>query len=379
MTEEATSLLVLGGLGFVGRHFVKYVVDYQLASYIRVVDKRVPAMAYLTADFRQIFSHPSVEFVQANLNNDIHLERAFGKSERFNGRFNMVVNLAADTTFSRPLEFYEETIVAVRTKCARQAAEVQVDKYIEVSTTQVYAGSSKSKAKESDKIEPWTNLAKAHAAAEVAVAKIASASVLDHCVLRLPIVYGPGDTHGLMPRITVAAVYAKTKERMELLWGEGLRINTVHVQDAAAALYHLLCSGTKGETYNLVDKGDTSQGSLNAVLEQVFPGLKTGYYSGITSMLAQTQMDELVEEANGGHMGPWQDLCKECGISVTPLDPWLEKELLYNHHTSIDGSKLEATGFEVSCPQVTKDLVLDAIQYWTQLDKFPPLDRIASA
>jgi nucleoside-diphosphate-sugar epimerase len=261
----------------------------------------------------------------------------------------------------------------VRALCAQRAAATGVDKYIEVSTAQVYAGTSKTPAKEGDAPKPWTNVGKAHLAAEMAVLAVPG---LDATVLRLPIVYGPADKSGLMPRLSVGAVYAHTGDKMELLWGEGLRLNTVHVQDVGACLYHLLCSGGRGEVYNLVDKNATTQGTLCRALEQVFPKLKTGYVGSVLSSLAQIKLDELVDEANDGHMAPWDDLCRVSKVGYTPLTPWLDKELLYEHHTALDGSKLEATGFEVSCPNVTAELLTDQLRYWIDLGKFPPLDTI---
>ena len=42
MPTEKPRVLVLGGTGFVARHFVKYLVDNDLASKIRVADKQLP-------------------------------------------------------------------------------------------------------------------------------------------------------------------------------------------------------------------------------------------------------------------------------------------------------------------------------------------------
>lgn len=39
--------LIAGGMGTVGRNFVKYLIDNNLASEIRVADKRVAFMAFL--------------------------------------------------------------------------------------------------------------------------------------------------------------------------------------------------------------------------------------------------------------------------------------------------------------------------------------------
>jgi dTDP-D-glucose 4,6-dehydratase len=44
---------------------------------------------------------------------------------------------------------------------------------------------------------------------------------------------------------------------MEFLWDKDLKMNTVHVRDVCAALWHLGQNGKVGEIYNLADSGDT--------------------------------------------------------------------------------------------------------------------------
>ena len=372
--QQPVAALVLGGLGFIGRHYVKYLLDYGLATHIRVVDKVVASMAYLNREFLEIMNSPAVEYVQANLAVDDHVDRAFAPSEAIPMPFQFVVNLAAETKCGKPEAVYNLNISQLREKCAAKAAAHGVQKYIDVSTAQVYAGKDKP-AKEGDKPDPWTLAGKAHLRAEQALPHI---SGLDYCVLRLPYVYGPGDQNGLMPRIAVAAVYAYSREKMELLWGDDLRLHTVHVQDVAAALYHLICSGTKGEVYNLVDNNDTTQGKLCKTLQAVFSGLQVGYIGSLKSFAATNmQLDDLVDAANDGHFSHWDELCKAGGINYTPLAPWLEKELLYHNHVALDGSKIAATGFECSCPAPTAELLLDEIQYWVGLEKFPAMSVIA--
>lgn len=61
------NVLVLGGVGFIGRNFVKYLVDNNLAAKIRVVDKVLPAIAFLGKDHQEAFNNPIVEFMQGNL------------------------------------------------------------------------------------------------------------------------------------------------------------------------------------------------------------------------------------------------------------------------------------------------------------------------
>jgi nucleoside-diphosphate-sugar epimerase len=364
--ESPVSLLVLGGLGMIGRNFVKYVVDYGIAQHVRVVDKAIPVMAYLSDEHKATFAAPSVEVVQANLNMAEHVDRAFAPSEKCPHPFHLVVNLAAETRYGLPAETYK-SILDLRVLCAQKAAAMQAEKYIEVSTGQVYSGSKSKPAKETDATAPWTKIGEMHLAAERAIAAIPA---LNYVILRLPTVYGAADKGGLMPRIVCAATYQHTQQRMEFLWGEDLRVHTVHVQDVAACLWHLLVGGDVGETYNLADGNDTSQGKFNRVLEQLFQ-IETGFYGAIASTLAQIKLDALVEEANDGHMAPWDDMCRAQNIYNTPLSPYLHKELLYKHHLALDGAKLAATGFECSCPLLTVELVADSIDYWRKQNVFP--------
>jgi nucleoside-diphosphate-sugar epimerase len=61
------NVLVLGGVGFIGRNFVKWLVDHGVANKIRVVDKVLPQTAFLGKAHQDAFNHPSVEYKQANL------------------------------------------------------------------------------------------------------------------------------------------------------------------------------------------------------------------------------------------------------------------------------------------------------------------------
>lgn len=66
MSPQPT-VLVLGGVGFIGRNFVAYLVENDLASEIRVIDKVLPQTAYLNKRFAAAFD--KVEFMQGNLSN----------------------------------------------------------------------------------------------------------------------------------------------------------------------------------------------------------------------------------------------------------------------------------------------------------------------
>lgn len=61
------TVLTLGGLGFIGKNFIQYLVENELASEIRVVDKVLTETAGLNT--KQEAAYQKVEVLQKNLSN----------------------------------------------------------------------------------------------------------------------------------------------------------------------------------------------------------------------------------------------------------------------------------------------------------------------
>eukprot|EP01133_Synstelium_polycarpum_P017769 gene17769-21197_t len=363
--SQKPNVLILGGVGFIGRNLVQFLVEKQLCQRIRVVDKVLPATAFLGKKHLEAFAHPSVEYMQGNLTSPASITKVFTLE---GGKFNYVFNLAGETKYGQTEAVYKEKVFDVTDKCATEAAKQGVDKFVEVSTAQVYDAKKKA-SKEGDKVDPWTLIAKYKLNAEARLKEIAG---LNWIVLRPSVVYGPGDILGLSPRIITGAVYKHLDEKMQFLWGSDLRYNTVHVNDVCKALWHVAATCPKGTIFNVSDKGDTEAGGISKILEKVF-NIKTGFHGSIISNLAQMNLKAVCEEANNKHLKPWSDLCKEKGILNTPLTPYIDQELLYNNHLAVDGAAIEATGFKYDHPELTEASIREQIEYFTSQNLFPTL------
>lgn len=357
------NVLVLGGVGFIGRNLVTYLVENNLAENIRVVDKVLPSTAFLGAPHAAAFESPNVEYKQCNLTSTAGVDKAYTREE---GKFELVFNLAAETKYGQTEEVYAEKVLSLSTKVAEAAVKFGANKYVETSTAQVYHEGKKA-SKEEGKLSPWTNLAKYKLQAEGAIKAIEG---LPWVIVRPATVYGPGDISGISPRIICGAVYKHLSETMKFLWSGDLRINTVHVRDVCAALWHLSQNAEVNTTWNLCDKGDTTQKKINKMLEQIF-SIKTGFLGAAISSIAKLKLKDVTEEINDKHLKPWADLCRDAGILNTPLTPYIDQELLYNNSLSIDGAAIESTGFSYTVPEVTVDLLKEQIEYYVQQNLFP--------
>jgi len=357
-------VLVLGGVGFIGRNFVKYLLDNDLCSEIKVLDKVLPVTAFMSQEHRAAFEDPRVVCKQANLSSPASIKKNFAPEGE---TWDVVFNLAAETKYGQTEEVYKEKVLDVCIKCAAEASELGVKKWVEVSTAQVYDPPKKGKvAAENAKLAPWTKLAKFKLDAENHLASTG----LNYSVLRPATVYGPGDCSGVAPRIIVGAVYKKLDEKQKNLWTKDLALNTVHVDDVCAAMWASR-EFDSGSVYNLADKANTDQGKINKFLEEIY-GIKTGFWGSMASNLVKTVgLKAVAEEANDKHLKPWSDLCKEQGIASTPLSPYIDQELLYNNGLAVDGSAIEKTGFKYSHPELTVQDFRDVMAYFQSQGLFP--------
>ena len=67
MEPPKPKVLVLGGVGFIGRNFVQFLVERNLASFVRVVDKVLPPTAFLGKQHKAALEAECVEYKQGNL------------------------------------------------------------------------------------------------------------------------------------------------------------------------------------------------------------------------------------------------------------------------------------------------------------------------
>jgi nucleoside-diphosphate-sugar epimerase len=376
MADEKPSVLIIGGLGYIGRFLALHIHKNNLASDVRLVDKVLPQLAWLAPEFSEACSQD--KFVQADASRSESLARIFDRTD--GKEWDFVFNCGGETRYSQEDEVYKLRSLNLSLAVGREAAKRKVKTFVELSTGMVYKSDS-SPSKEGDKLKPWSKIAVFKLQAEEELAKIEGLNLV---IVRLPHVYGPYASQWVATALCMARVYKHIEEEMKWLWTKDLRTNTAHIDDVTRALWDIAVwnaagkdkwdSGSMGQvpTFNVVDKGATSQGTLAVIIGEIFK-IQTNFQGQLISTFARLNLDSVVDDVNDETLGPWADLLADAGITRPgPLTPFMEKELLKDTDLSMDGSRLEnVLGFKYEKPTMTKELVEEVIESYKNMKWWP--------
>ncbi|KAI4220465.1 MAG: hypothetical protein L6R36_007611 [Xanthoria steineri] len=387
--DTKPAVLIIGGLGYIGRFLALHLHKNNLSCSIRLVDKVLPQLARLAPEFLDACS-PS-NFLQADASREQSLGKIFTPPASCPRKeYTYVFNCGGETRYSQEDAVYKARSVELSVNLARECARRKTPALVEFSTGQIYKPPNSSTVKsggckEDATTKPWTKLAKYKLFAEEELEKLRKTEQLRYVVLRLGHVYGPYDMGYLARGLCLAKVYERKREEMKWLWTKDLRVNTVHVEDVCAAALQAAkwCAspaadqepaGLDKRTFNIVDQGDTSQGTLTTIFSQLFD-LKTGFQGSLISSFARFNMESVVDDVNEEILGPWADLLKENGITDSgPLSPFMEKELLRDCDLCLDaGRARRVLGWKVEAGReaLTVEGVRDVLDSYRRMGWWP--------
>ncbi|KAK3949278.1 hypothetical protein QBC32DRAFT_40338 [Pseudoneurospora amorphoporcata] len=373
---EKPSVLIIGGLGYIGRFLALHIHKNNLASDVRIVDKVLPQLAWLAPEFEEACA--GSKFMQADASREQSLQRIFDRAD--GKQWDYVFNCGGETRYSQEDEVYKLRSLQLSLAVGKEAAKRGVKCFIELSTGMVYKPDS-SPSREQDKLKPWSKIAVFKLQAEEELAKIPGLNLV---IVRLAHVYGPYAPQWVATALCMARVYQALGSEMKWLWTKNLCTNTVHIHDVTRSLWRVAEWYTAGKTkwdsakmgptptFNVVDKGHTTQGTMADLIGDVF-GIKTGFQGTIISNFAKIHLHDVVEDVNDELLGPWAGLLEDAGITKPgPLTPFMEEELLKDTDLSMDGSRLEElVGFNYEKPQINKELLQEVIESYKRMKWWP--------
>ncbi len=257
------NILVTGGCGFIGSHFIKYLL--KKSQNIHVVNVDILSYCANPENVREISRDKRYRFYKADIA-DYNKMSAIMKKHRID----CIVNFAAESNNNKalvkPIDFAKTNALgtAVLLEAARQN---KVKRFHHISTCEVYGQlslASKAKFSEDSPLAPRTPYNASKAAAEHIVRSY-------HYTFGLPITisncgnnYGPNQfPENIIPIFTIKALLNKS---LPMFASTHNKREWVHVLDHCRAIDLILTKGEIGETYNV---GSNLEKSIVEIADEI--------------------------------------------------------------------------------------------------------------
>jgi dTDP-glucose 4,6-dehydratase len=244
------TLLITGGYGFIGSHFIRLlrhekpqwrIVNLDLLTYAGNTDN--------LADLNLAANDPQYRFVQGDIA-DHALVRKIFETESLDA----LVNFAAETHVDRSLldsaPFVKTNIEGVRV-LLEVANQHGIERFLQVSTDEVYGSLApdESAFSEDSPLLPNSPYAASKAAADLLVRAYHRSYRIPTLITRCGNNYGPYQfPEKFLPLFITNAL----NDQPLPIYGDGKQIRDwIHVEDHARAALHVLEQGVPGEIYNV--------------------------------------------------------------------------------------------------------------------------------
>ncbi|MEU8349125.1 dTDP-glucose 4,6-dehydratase [Streptomyces sp. NPDC048845] len=255
------NVLVTGGAGFIGSHFVKRILAAENVARVTVLDALTYAGHIETLG--AAFLSPRLAFVHGNIL-DAQLV------DDLMARHSMVVHFAAeshvDRSFAAASTFLSTNVTGTHT-LLDAAMRHGTQRFVHVSTDEVYGPLVEGTATEESPLRPSVPYAASKAASDLIALSYFHTYGLPVCVTRSSNNYGP---HQHPEKVIPRFITRLQSGEPVTIHGRGEHTrNWLHVEDNCAGIDAVLRGGTPGEVYNLGGGTDLTTRELTDHLLQI--------------------------------------------------------------------------------------------------------------
>ena len=238
------NILVTGGAGFIASHVAIRLCEL---NYKVVVYDKLDYNACLT-NLEALFDLPNFKFVKGDITSPDLLSYVLRK-EKIDTILHFAAQTHVDNSFGNSFAFTQTNIYGTHVLLESAKASGLIQRFIHVSTDEVYGGGESDQANTDTVLEPKNPYAATKAAAEFLVKSYYRSFQLPTIVTRGNNVYGPHQfPEKLIPKFTNQLL----RDMPLTLHGDGSSERFfLYVKDVVAAFETILHQGTPGTVYNI--------------------------------------------------------------------------------------------------------------------------------
>ncbi len=256
------SVLVTGGCGFIGSNFIHYLLRAE--PEVTVVNLDALTYAGNLANLAHLADHPRYRFVHGDITDREAVRRAAVGVRA-------VINFAAESHVDRSIQdsgpFVRTNVLGTQV-LLDVAREVGVEKYVQVSTDEVYGSLGPTGAfTEQTPLAPNSPYAASKAAADLLVRSYVHTFGLPAVITRCSNNYGP---YQFPEKLIPLFISNLMRDEPVPVYGDGLQVRDwIHVRDHAAAVHRAWRDGRPGEVYNFGGRCERTNLALTHTLLDV--------------------------------------------------------------------------------------------------------------
>ncbi|MCE5197426.1 MAG: dTDP-glucose 4,6-dehydratase [Armatimonadota bacterium] len=236
-------LLVTGGAGFIGSNFVRHILSKYDDYHITVLD----ALTYAghLENLRDVWDDCRFAFVKGDIRKAEDVTKPVEEAD-------IVINFAAESHVDRsihdPEAFITTDVMGVFTLC-EAAKKYGVEKFIQISTDEVYGDVEEGFSKETDPVSPNSPYSSSKAGGELLARSYWRTYGVPVMITRGSNTYGPyQQPEKLVPLFVSNAIDGKPLP----VYGDGMQIRDwLHVMDHCSGVETVMLKGEPGEIYNI--------------------------------------------------------------------------------------------------------------------------------
>ncbi len=243
MPGMSRTYLVTGGAGFIGSNFIRHLMKVEPAA--SVINLDLLSYAGVKATVDELDRSDGHTFVRGDIRDAALVDSLLGNVD-------VVVNFAAESHVDRSIEgpsVFLETNVVGTGVLLDAAMRHGVDRFIQVSTDEVYGSIEEGFATEEWKLHGSSPYSASKAGADLLVGSYAVTFDYPAIITRCTNNYGPYQFPEKMIPLFVTNLLAAEKVPV---YGDGLNERDwLFVEDHCSAIHTLVDEGTAGEIYNI--------------------------------------------------------------------------------------------------------------------------------
>ncbi|XP_043928939.1 dTDP-D-glucose 4,6-dehydratase isoform X2 [Protopterus annectens] len=238
-------ILVTGGAGFIASHVVISLVK-RYPHYLIINLDKLDYCASLK-NLETVIESPNYRFVEGDIC-DAHFVKLLFEVEKIDTVLHFAAQTHVDHSFCCSAEFTKVNVYGTHV-LVKAAFEAGVEKFIHVSTDEVYGDGAEDEFDESSPPKPTNPYALSKAAAECVVLSYWESYAFPVIITRSSNVYGP---HQFPEKVIPKFISLLQRDRKCCIHGSGLQArHFLYAADVVEAFLIVLEKGVAGEIYNI--------------------------------------------------------------------------------------------------------------------------------